>query len=102
MAKAIIKTTENEASVADFINKIEDEQKRKDSFVLVDLMEKATGDKAKMWGGAIIGFGNLLSNGRIMMYGRQKIHPQLTIILTMRINFRPKRKITKLVLMTNC
>ena len=46
MAKAIIKTTENEASVADFINAIADEQKRKDSFVLVDLMEKATGNKA--------------------------------------------------------
>ena len=57
---AQIKTQETEASVTDFINAIADEQKRKDSFVIIDLMEKATGDKAKMWGGAIIGFGNLL------------------------------------------
>ena len=59
MAKAQIKTQETEASVADFINAIADKQKRKDSFIIVDLMEKATGDKAKMWGGAIIGFGNV-------------------------------------------
>lgn len=57
---AQIKTKETEASVAEFITTFADEQKRKDSFVLVDLMEKATGDKAKMWGTSIIGFGNLL------------------------------------------
>jgi Domain of unknown function (DU1801) len=60
MAKlAEIKTKETEASVEDFLNGIGDEQKRKDSFVLIKLMEKATKAKAKMWGTAIIGFGNL-------------------------------------------
>ena len=59
MGKAEIKTKETEASVADFINGVADEQKRKDCFVIVDLIEKVTGDKAKMWGTAIIGFGNV-------------------------------------------
>lgn len=56
---AQIKTKETESSVADFINAVADEQKRKDSFVILDLMEKATGDKPKMWGTSLIGYGNL-------------------------------------------
>lgn len=56
---AEIKTKETEASVADFINAVADEQKRQDSFVILDLMEKATGDKPKMWGASLIGYGNL-------------------------------------------
>jgi len=61
MAKlAQIKTKETEASVDDFINSIPEEQKRKDSFTLVKMMEKASKAKAKMWGPAIIGFGNMV------------------------------------------
>ena len=55
---AEIKTKETTASVADFINTVNDEKKRKDSFVLLDMMKKASGEDAKMWGGSIIGFGN--------------------------------------------
>jgi hypothetical protein len=59
MAKpAKIKTTENDVPVEDFINTIADEQKRKDSFSIVKMMEKVTKEKPKMWGTAIIGFGN--------------------------------------------
>lgn len=53
-----IKTKETEASVDDFINTVKEEDKRKDSFALVKLMEKVTKEKAKMWGSSIIGFGN--------------------------------------------
>jgi hypothetical protein len=56
---AEIKTKENEASVDDFLNGIKNEQQKKDSFTLVKMMEKASKDKAKMWGSAIIGFGSL-------------------------------------------
>ena len=56
---AEIKTKENEASVEDFLNSVKDEQQRKDSFTLVKLMEKATKEKAKMWGASMIGFGNV-------------------------------------------
>ena len=55
---AEIKTKETTASVADFVNTIPEEQKRKDSLVLLKLMEKATKEKPKMWGASMIGFGN--------------------------------------------
>lgn len=54
-----IKTKPTSASVEDFINKVTYEQKRKDSFVLLELLKKATGEDPKMWGGSIIGFGNV-------------------------------------------
>lgn len=41
----------------DFLNTIEPEQKRKDSFALLELFEKVTGEKAVMWGTSIVGFG---------------------------------------------
>ncbi len=55
---AVIKTKENNSSVEDFINKLTDEQKRKDSFAILKLMEKAAKEKPKMWGASMIGFGN--------------------------------------------
>lgn len=55
---AEIKTKETSASVDSFIDSIADEQKRKDSRVILKMMEKATKEKAKMWGSSIIGFGN--------------------------------------------
>jgi hypothetical protein len=47
------------ASVEDFINGVKDEQKRKDSFVILEMMKKATGEEPKMWGESLIGFGYL-------------------------------------------
>jgi hypothetical protein len=55
---AEIKTKQTSESVEDFINSIKEEQKRKDSFVLLEMMKKASEEDAKMWGGSIIGFGN--------------------------------------------
>lgn len=55
---AEIKTKETSASVEDFINSIKDETKRKDSFVLLEMMKKASGHEPKMWGSSLIGFGN--------------------------------------------
>ena len=55
---AEIKTKPTTASVEDFINSVKDEQKRKDSFVLLEMMKKASGEDPKMWGSSIIGFGN--------------------------------------------
>jgi hypothetical protein len=58
MAKSTNKTTETQNSVDDFLNAVADETKRNDSFQLKELMEKHSGFKAKMWGPAIVGFGN--------------------------------------------
>jgi hypothetical protein len=51
---AEIKTKPTAASVEDFINTVKDEQKRKDSFVLLKMMQKASGEKPKMWGASLI------------------------------------------------
>ena len=56
---AEIKTKPTSASVDDFINAVKDEQKRKDSFVILEMMKKAIGEEPKMWGSSIIGFGNV-------------------------------------------
>jgi hypothetical protein len=58
MAKNKNKTTENELSVAEFLNGVADETKRADSFKIVELMEEQSGYPAKMWGPAIVGFGS--------------------------------------------
>lgn len=58
MAKAN-KTTETEINVTDFINSyVDNDQKKIDSFQLVELMSKWSGKKPKMWGPTIIGFGS--------------------------------------------
>jgi hypothetical protein len=56
---AEIKTKPTAASVEDFINTVKDEQKRKDSFVILEMMKKASGEEPKMWGSSLIGFGNV-------------------------------------------
>jgi len=55
---AEIKTKPTSANVEDFINTIADEQKRKDSFVLLEMMKKATGEEPILWSSSVIGFGN--------------------------------------------
>ena len=55
---AIIKTRETSASVEDYLNKVQPEQKKKDSLIILEMMKKATGEKPKLWGSSIIGFGN--------------------------------------------
>jgi hypothetical protein len=52
------KTKPTKLSVAAFIAALTDEQKRADAKALVKLMQSATGEKPKMWGPSIIGFGS--------------------------------------------
>jgi hypothetical protein len=56
---AVIKTKQTSSSVEDFFNSIADEQKRKDSQVILAMMEKAMEEKPKMWGNSMVGFGNV-------------------------------------------
>ena len=55
---AEIQTKVNDASVEEFLRKVEGEQKRKDSFELVKIMQQVTKEEPKRWGPAIIGFGS--------------------------------------------
>ncbi len=52
-----IKTHVDDASVTDFINAVPDKVKKQDSFMLLELFKKITGEQPKMWGSSIIGFG---------------------------------------------
>lgn len=52
------KTKPTEESVTEFVNSVENEQKRKDSFELIQHMRQITGKEPKMWGPSIIGFGS--------------------------------------------
>ena len=61
MAKLVeIKTKQTEASVDSFLAALPDEQKRKDAQAVLKMMQKATGEKPKLWGTAIIGFGDMI------------------------------------------
>ena len=55
---AVIKTKETGSSVDDFINSVKDEGQRKDSFIILKMMQRASEEKPKMWGSSMIGFGN--------------------------------------------
>ena len=53
------KTKETEVKVIDFINSFVDkEQKRQDSFRLIEFMKEWSGFEPKMWGPTMIGFGS--------------------------------------------
>lgn len=53
-----LKTQKNEASVEGFLNGVEHEQKRADSFAVLELMKGVTGEEPAMWGSSIVGFGS--------------------------------------------
>ncbi|MEQ8241617.1 MAG: DUF1801 domain-containing protein [Cyclobacteriaceae bacterium] len=54
---AELKTKPTEVDIHDYINMIENEGMRSDSFKLIDMMEDATNQKGMMWGTSILGFG---------------------------------------------
>jgi hypothetical protein len=89
---AEIKTKQNTSSVEDFLNTIKDEQKRKDSFAILEMMKKAIGEEPKMWGSSIIGFGNRIykspTSGREvewLIIGFSPRKANLSLYLTMNI-----------------
>ena len=51
------KTQENNQSVTNFLEQIEDEQKKKDAEEILKMMTEVSGEQPKMWGDSIIGFG---------------------------------------------
>ena len=53
-----LKTGKNDSNVIDFINGIEDEQKRRDCHEVMQIMKEVTGKEPEMWGNSIVGFGS--------------------------------------------
>jgi hypothetical protein len=54
---AELKTKATDASVADYLNSIENNQVRQDCWAIAELMQAATKAEPKMWGSSIVGFG---------------------------------------------
>ena len=52
------KTKQTAQSVNAFLQSLADEQKKKDSKKIIEIMERLTGEKPKMWGTSLIGFGS--------------------------------------------
>ena len=50
------KATENSTSVKDYIASLDDEQTVKDSQTLIEMMQRISGHKPKMWNVGTIGF----------------------------------------------
>ena len=55
---AELKTKVNDANVEAFLHSVENQQRRDDSFAVLDLMRDVLGEEAKMWGKSIVGFGS--------------------------------------------
>lgn len=56
--KTELQTRETDASVEDFLNSVGDETRRTDARRVLEMYKKITGEKPRMWGPAIIGFGH--------------------------------------------
>ena len=52
-----VKTKPNKAKVEDYLNGVENDTKREDSFAILELMKQVTGVEPIMWGDSIVGFG---------------------------------------------
>jgi hypothetical protein len=56
---AQIKTKPTTQGVEGFLARLPDEQQRADSLTILQMMETATGEKPKMWGATMVGFGDV-------------------------------------------
>ena len=83
------KTKPTKLSVAAFIDALTDGTRRADAKTLVKLMQNASGEKPKMWGSSIIGFG---SYHYTYASGREGDMPM--------IGFSPRKAATVLYIMT--
>ena len=67
MAKYEPKTRETDASVDDFLNSVDNKERREDGLRVLEMYKRITKLEPKMWGPAIIGFGRCMikySDGR--------------------------------------
>jgi len=90
---ANIKTKPTDSSVEEFIAGIADERKRKDSQTILQMMEKATKEKPKIWGSSIIGFGNVRykspTSGREVDWFKIGFSPRKANLTIYLIDLRP-------------
>lgn len=73
------KTQATDASVENFLAKVEPERRRVDGRILLDMMTRVSGEPPIMWGPSIIGFGNChyrYESGREGVMGRIGFSPR--------------------------
>jgi len=52
------KTTPHNASVLDFLNAVDNPERKEDALKALEIMREVTGEEPKMWGSSIVGFGS--------------------------------------------
>lgn len=83
------KSKPTQSSVTAFVDGLADEGKRADAKALIRMMQRATGEKPKLWGPSVIGFG---SYHYVYESGREGDMPV--------IGFSPRKAATVLYIMT--
>src|SRR6056297_1220892 len=58
MSKYQPKTQVNDRNVSKFLNNVQNEVRKQDSFILLDIFKQITKKEPTMWGSSIIGFGS--------------------------------------------
>jgi hypothetical protein len=96
---AELKTKASKASVSQFINAIEDVDRRKDCKELVAMMEQATKSKPIMWGPAFIGFGDHEyqgSNGKSQKWFKAGFSPRKSALSLYLMGGKDEKLLAKL------
>lgn len=88
MTMAELKTQRTKASVSAFLSSLDDPDRRKDARALAALFRKATRRAPAMWGSAIVGYGEMIYQGRS---GRSGVWPPVA--------FSPRKAALTLYLM---
>ena len=81
---AELKTKKTKQSVAQFLNSVEDERKRKDAKQVAKMMKAATGEAGAMWGTSIVGFGSrtlTYANGKQSEWFRVGLSPRKSALV---------------------
>ena len=79
MARYEPKTRKTGVSVKGFLSSVENKERREDGSRVVQMFERVTGEKPKMWGPAIIGFGSQMlkyADGREFDWPRIAFSPR--------------------------
>lgn len=82
------KTQKTNEDAIDFLNSVENERRREDALEVAEMMETITGERPRMWGSSIVGFGDVhleYASGREVDYFKVGLSPRkssLTLYLT--------------------
>ena len=94
MSQYELKTKETDASVGGFLDSISDESRRTDAYRVLAIFQRVTGEDAKMWGPAIVGFGHRVlryDSGRELEWMVTGFSPRKANLTLYVVNQTPKQ-----------